>query len=140
MSALFLFCFSYLVKSRHRRSPGSVVPAGAPGLPVVGNLLDIPLYHSWSKFDEWSKWYGPLSRLNIAGRDHVTVSTEDIADGLLHERGNIYRPREQLFMAAKLLSANLQPLLYPHREIWRKGRKQMHNLTNVLVATSHRSL
>ena len=47
---------------------------GPPGKPLVGNLLDVPPYHSWLKFFEWSKQYGSLYQLNLAGQTHVIFS------------------------------------------------------------------
>ena len=106
-------------------------------MPLVGNLPDIPPKHSWFKFFEWSKIYGPLFRLNIAGREHYIVSTEKIANDLLRERGNQYSSREQLPAAAKLLSDNLRPLFWPHNDVFRKGRKLMHHLCMPSAAISY---
>lgn len=65
-------------------------------------------------FKAWADRYGPIFRLNIMGRNHVVVSTEKIANDLLRERGNLYSSREQLPMAAKLMSKDLRPLLLPY--------------------------
>lgn len=81
---------------------------------MAGNLFDIPPYHSWLKFKEWSDVYGPIFRLNLTGRNHVVVSTEKVANDLLRERGGLYSSREQLQSAAVLLPDNLRPLLLPH--------------------------
>lgn len=84
------------------------------GFPLIGNLLDIPPFHSWLKFKAWADIYGDIYALNLAGRLHVVISNERIANELLRERGNIYSSREQLPMAAELLSDNLRPLLLPY--------------------------
>ena len=89
-------------------------PPGPPGKPIVGNLLDIPPKHSWLQFKKWADRYGPLMRLNIAGREHYIISTEKIANDLLRERGSLYSSREQLPAAAKLLSDDLRPLFLPY--------------------------
>lgn len=117
--------------------PGADLPDGPKDKPIVGNLLDVPAFHSWFKFFDWSKQFGPLFRLNLAGRNHIIVSTEDIANDLLRERGSIYSSREQLPMAAKLLSEGLRPLFMPYGETWRNVRKLMHALTNVKVVSQY---
>lgn len=107
---------------------------------LLGNLLDIPPIHSWFKFDQWSKQYGPLFRLNIAGQNHVFISSEDIANDLLRERGNIYSDRDQLPMAAQLLSRGLRPLFLPYSDTWRNVRKLMHHVANVSVSSSYETV
>ncbi|KAK5191519.1 hypothetical protein LTR96_010363 [Exophiala xenobiotica] len=102
------------VGQRTRLPSGARLPPGPKGKPLVGNLLDIPPQHSWLKFKSWADQYGPIFRLNIFGRSHVVVSTEKIANDLLRERGNLYSSREQLPMAARLMSRNLRPLLLPY--------------------------
>jgi len=127
--------------SRRQKLPdGANMPDGPPGKPIIGNLLDIPPYHSWFKFTEWSKQYGDLYQLVIAGHKQIIVSTEEIANDLLRERGNIYSSREQLPMAAQLLSDNLRPLFLPYGETWRNVRKLMHSLCNVSVAGTYEPL
>ncbi|KAI9812339.1 MAG: hypothetical protein M1827_004788 [Pycnora praestabilis] len=116
---------------------GTKLPPGPTGKALIGNLFDIPAYHSWLKFKEWADVYGPLFRLNLAGRNHVIVSTEKIANDLLRERGNIYSSREQLPMASHLLSDDLRPVFLPYNELWRRGRRLMHHLVNSSAATDY---
>jgi hypothetical protein len=94
--------------------PRRRAPKYYTGKPVVGNLLDIPPQHSWLKFKAWADQYGPIFRLSIFGRNLVVVSTEKVANDLLRERGNLYSSREQLPMAAQLMSRNLRPLFLPY--------------------------
>ena len=84
------------------------------GQPILGNLTDLPTKHPWLKFKDWADQYGPIFRLDVMGRNLVVVSTEKIANDLLRERGNLYSSREQLPMAAQLMSRNLRPLLLPY--------------------------
>jgi hypothetical protein len=37
------------------------LPPGPPGLPIVGNIFDIPEEDFWWKYKEWSDQYGPSS-------------------------------------------------------------------------------
>lgn len=135
--SLIYACF---FRSTRKLPNHAVVPDGPNGWPVVGNLPDIPATHSWLQFTEWGKKYGPLYKLNIAGRTNIVVSSEEIANELLRERGTIYSSREQLPMAAQLLSGNLRPLFLPYGDTWRSVRKLMHNLTNISAATSYEPL
>ena len=106
----------------------------------MGNLPQIPKFHSWLKFKTWADEYGPIYRLNIAGVEHVVVSSEKIANDLMRERGNLYSDRPQLPMAAKLLSADLRPLFLPYGETWRAFRKFTHTVAMPAAAAEYEPL
>ena len=84
------------------------------GKPIVGNLFDIPKSQSWLAFKSWADSYGPLFKLSMIGRNIIVVSSEKVANDLLRERGTLYSSREQLPMAAQLMSRNLRPLFLPY--------------------------
>ena len=141
LSTLAAIVLLYLIRPRPQQLPaGTKEPAGPPGKPLVGNLPDIPPHHSWLQFHEWSKQYGPLYRLKLVNQNHVIVSTEDIANDLLRERGTLYSSRAYLPMATELLSHNLRPLFLPYGDIWRNVRKLWHSIANVNVATTYEPL
>ena len=39
------------------------LPPGPKGLPIIGNLLDVPTMSPWKTFHEWSKLYGIFSKV-----------------------------------------------------------------------------
>lgn len=49
-----------VVYHRIRRASNLPRPPGPPGLPLIGNLLDIPKEYSWVTYREWSRQYGEL--------------------------------------------------------------------------------
>jgi cytochrome P450 len=107
------------------------------GFPLIGNVGQLPTTFVWYKFTEWCNLYGPLVKFNLAGRDHVIVNTEKIANDLMRERGNIYSSRPQVPMAAQLLSQNMRPVLLPYGDVWRNGRKLMHHLAMPAAAKNY---
>ncbi|KAM0470198.1 hypothetical protein ACHAPX_010084 [Trichoderma viride] len=133
---VFRYASSYLL-SGVRIPPGAKLPRGPKGVPILGNLPQVPLTHSWLKFKQWADQYGPLYSLSLAGNRHVVVSTERIANDLLRGRGNIYSSRPYLPMSSELLSHNLRPVLLPYNDLWRKGRKLMHSLASESVAPAY---
>jgi len=137
---LIVIVVQWMRSGRKSLPEGVREPPGPKGIPILGNLTEIPPFHSWLKFKQWSDEYGPLFKLSIAGAPHVVVSTEKIANDLMRERGTLYSDREQLPMAAQLLSDNLRPLFLPYDTLWRKGRKLMHNLTMSSAATGYQPL
>lgn len=119
------------IEENRRRPPGTKIPPGPDGIPILGNMLQIPPHHSWLRFKEWSDQYGHIIRFTILGRENVVLSTERAANDLLRERGTLYSSREHLVMAGDILSDNLRPLLLGytgkqfcsmavgHRSLWR---------------------
>ena len=107
------------------------------GLPLIGNLPQLPPYHSWLKFKEWADEYGPIYKISLAGTDHVIISSEKIGNDLMRDRGNIYSDRGQAPMASKLLSDNLRPLFLPYGETWREFRKFSHQVTMPSAAVAY---
>lgn len=110
-----------------------------------GNVLDIPPFHSWLKFKEWSDQYGPVFCFSVFGKQHYVLSSEKAANDLLRDRGSIYSSREELPAAGVLLGDNQLPVLLPVdpakpalTETWRKGRKFLHqNIGTPTILAAH---
>lgn len=50
-----LYALRRVLESRKRSTP---MPPGPPGLPILGNVRDMPTDHEWLTFTEWGKTYG----------------------------------------------------------------------------------
>ena len=50
--------FRQMKKSRDGNPNGLPLPPGPKGYPLIGNLLDMPVYKPWIVYDEWRKTYG----------------------------------------------------------------------------------
>ncbi|KAJ4470456.1 hypothetical protein J3R30DRAFT_3301331 [Lentinula aciculospora] len=61
----------------------SKLPPGPPALPLLGNLLQILTSRTWLVFDQWTKKYGPIFYLNIAGQNTIVLGTHKAAADLL---------------------------------------------------------
>ena len=55
VASVVLGCIALMRLARRRRSD---LPPGPKGYPIVGNLFDLPLTHSWEKFAEFGEQYG----------------------------------------------------------------------------------
>lgn len=44
----------------NRKRLAAPYPPGPPGLPLLGNVLDMPNHHEWYKFAEWGQQYGKV--------------------------------------------------------------------------------
>ena len=52
---VFVVCLLSYFLARKRRSP---LPPGPKGVPVLGNLLQMPTEYEWLTFSKWGEIYG----------------------------------------------------------------------------------
>lgn len=121
LTALFVCPFAVLVVWRYlaRRGVSSRHPSppGPRGLPIIGNLLDIPSAPTWENYRKMSNEYGtcpeyvlscycsslyfssgsPLLRLNVMGFNVIVVNTLKATLDLLDTRSAIYSDRYTVF-------------------------------------------
>lgn len=66
------------------------------GWPIIGSVPEVPEKLNWIKFADWGKEYGPIYQVNLAGDNHVWISTDEIARDLLSKKGPIYSDRPHI--------------------------------------------
>jgi hypothetical protein len=82
------------------------------GYPIVGSVPDVPEKNSFIKFADWSKEYGPIYNTNLAGHNHVWITSDQISKDLLAKKGAIYsdRPHIPALLDDNRTSAQYLPL------------------------------
>jgi len=83
------------------------------GYPIIGSVPDVPEKNGFIKFADWGKEYGPIYQCNLAGSNHVWVSSEKIAHDLLSKKAAIYSDRPHIpgLIDDNRTSAQYLPLL-----------------------------
>ncbi|KAI5119817.1 hypothetical protein M0805_006950 [Coniferiporia weirii] len=107
---------------RHRNSLGLPHPPGPKGLPIIGNVLDMPPSHEWLKAAEWRKTYGDMVFVQNLGKPAVFINSYEVAVDLLEKRSLIYSSRPESIMFLELQRWDWLISNMPYGEKWMKNR------------------
>ncbi|KAL1696142.1 cytochrome P450 [Schizophyllum commune] len=126
-SVVFLLAAFYAavyLHSRRKRNAKLPLPPGPPGLPFVGNLLDLPFDFQWRKLAEWSKQYG------VGGNSMIGLQSFEACFDLLERRSSSYSSRADTPML-DLMGWGFQLAGLKYGPWWRAHRRAFHNLFNI---------
>jgi len=124
---VFGFAIIYRTIQRRFKLP---LPPGPPGLPIIGNALQMPIEHEWLTFTQWAKTYGKIMHMTVLGRSIVVLSSPDAIFELLDKRSSIYSDRAFVPMAGELVGLSKFISLEPYSNRHREGRKLLMNTVN----------
>ncbi|KAG2152857.1 cytochrome P450 [Suillus clintonianus] len=118
----------YLVKQVFTKKNPAPYPPGPPGLPLVGNILDMPHIRPWLTFTEWGKKYGEcdISHVEVLGQHTMVLNSVKSAMDMLDKKSSIYSDRPVLPMAGELVGWKHILGLSPYGERFRRYRKNFH--------------
>jgi hypothetical protein len=101
----FAATFAYIVKYFIQRGGnGLPLPPGPKGLPLIGNLNDMPppgvleCYHWLEHKDK----YGPISSVTILGQTFVIINDADIALELMRDRAINHSARPHMVFGSDM--------------------------------------
>ncbi|KZP29737.1 cytochrome P450 [Athelia psychrophila] len=90
-------------------------PPGPRGLPLIGNLLDMPTNDEWLQYRKWSQEFkSDIIYLNVCGTQIVVTNTLESTLDLLERRSSKYSGRMGLEWAF---------ILMPYGDEWRAHRR-----------------
>ncbi|KAG8156933.1 hypothetical protein KVR01_013155 [Diaporthe batatas] len=95
------------------------LPPGPKGVPLIGNLHQVPKQRQFDQYYQWSKEYGPIMYFNMAGRPLVVLSSHKAAHGLLSLRSSRYSDRPRMVMASDLITKGMHILMRPYDAAYR---------------------
>ncbi|KAK0200101.1 cytochrome P450 [Desarmillaria ectypa] len=130
-SFLFLDCILFVASIyflqciiSRRRS----LPPGPRGLPLIGNVFDMPSDRPWLTFAKWSDIWGDVCSLSMFGQSFIVLNSHRAAYALLDKRSVIYSERPKMVMAGELMGWNDIIGLAPYGETFRSHRKLLHSV------------
>ncbi|KZT28053.1 cytochrome P450 [Neolentinus lepideus HHB14362 ss-1] len=108
------------------RRPPAPYPPGPKGLPLVGNILDMPTKHPWKTIAVWCELYGGINYVNVLGKPFVFLNSPNAAYDMLDMKGLIYSDRPYLTMACELVGWDWSLVLKRFGEEHRTMRRLFH--------------
>ncbi|KZP21276.1 cytochrome P450 [Athelia psychrophila] len=112
-----------------RRFTKDKYPPGPPGLPFIGNLLQLSA-DPWIEFTEWKEQYGPIVYLNVAGQSIIVLNTTKAAADLLDRRADNYSDRPAFIVASDMLCGSLLLVFMRFDDLWKRMRRAAHEAMN----------
>ncbi|KAI3504740.1 hypothetical protein L1887_26431 [Cichorium endivia] len=105
------------------RNPGSKLPPGPPGLPVIGNLHQLDTSNLADHLWQLSKCYGPLMSLRLGSVQTLVVSSAGMAKEVLKTNDAIFCSRPVFTGQQKITYGYKGLILTPYDDYWREMRK-----------------
>jgi len=110
---------------RPKKAP---LPPGPKGLPIIGNVFDMPVDQEWLTFAKWGEEYGPLSSVTVLGTPIVFVNSAKVAQEMLDKKSSLYADRPVLQMGGELVGWKNALILLPYGDRFRRYRRFFHSV------------
>ncbi|KAF5364320.1 hypothetical protein D9756_000610 [Leucocoprinus leucothites] len=124
----------FIVYSLFFKDNSLSLPPGPAGLPLVGNVLDMPSSMEWLTFAQWGEKYGDICSVTVLGQPLVIINSAQVARDILDKKSAIYSDRPTLQMAGELVGWKNTLVLLPYGDRFRRYRRLFHKLIGSTAA------
>ncbi|KZP19003.1 cytochrome P450 [Athelia psychrophila] len=99
-------------------------PPGPRGLPLIGNLLDMPTSDEWLQYRKWNQDYkSDIIYLNVCGVQTIVTNTLESTLDLLKRRSSKHSSRPRMPMLTELMGWGWNTAVLPYGDTWRAHRR-----------------
>ncbi|KAI0325904.1 cytochrome P450 [Cubamyces sp. BRFM 1775] len=97
---------------------------GPRGIPILGNVLDIPQEQPWVTFWDLAKQYGDVISISMLGQTTVILNSVSSVSDLLEKRSSIYSTRPDASISiSRTLGWIWSVIFMPYGDEWRLHRR-----------------
>ncbi|RDB20518.1 hypothetical protein Hypma_012422 [Hypsizygus marmoreus] len=121
-------CLSILNNLLRRLRQRVALPPGPKGLPLIGNLLDMPSEKEWLTFAQWGEQWGDISSVTVLGQTIIVINSAQAAFDMLDKKSPIYSDRPTLEMGGNLVGWKNTLVLLPYGDRLRRFRRLFHSV------------
>ncbi|KAJ7167251.1 cytochrome P450 [Mycena crocata] len=119
--ATLLLVFYFVI--RHYRRKASL-PPGPKGLPLIGNLFDVPKKQEWLTYIEMSrKCDSDVISVDLMGTTVIVLNSLKACEDLLENKSAIYSDRPSFPMLNDLVGFVWHFAFMPYGPVWKEHRK-----------------
>ncbi|KAF8067055.1 OrdA protein [Lyophyllum atratum] len=116
----------FVLRGYLRRRGKYPLPPGPTGLPILGNVADMPSEKEWVTFAEWGRKWGGICSVKLFGRSMIVINSSEIQNEL-DKQGAIYSDRPRLEMGGVLVGYGETIVLLHYGPRFRTFRKYFSN-------------
>ncbi|KAJ3543083.1 hypothetical protein NM688_g5901 [Phlebia brevispora] len=122
LSAAFVYAVVLAVRFIRKSRRDAKLPPGPSGLPVLGNILQLPKGQEWITYRNWGKLYGVLK---VPGNLLFIISSHKIVTDLFEQRSALYSDRPHLVLADDIVGWGDSVVMGHYGERFRTNRRLM---------------
>ncbi|KAJ7148061.1 cytochrome P450 [Mycena crocata] len=117
VALLFILYFTILYYYRRK----ALLPPGPKGLPLIGNLFDVPKTQEWLAFIELSQKYDPdVISVDLMGDTVIVLNSLKACQDLLETKSSIYSDRPPFPMLNDLIGFDWHFAFMPYGAVWKR--------------------
>nr|BED42963.1 cytochrome P450 monooxygenase [Trametes versicolor] len=115
------------------------LPPGPKGLPLLGNVFDVPKEFEWLAYEKWGReHHSDIIHLNLAGTPVIVVNSAQAAHDLFEKRSSLYSDRTRMPMLNELVGCDWHFVFMGYGDSWRERRRVFHQYFHPNAATNYR--